>query len=410
MKQLYLLISVLFCIPQILAQVSGCTDPLALNYNPVATENDGSCAYAALSVAPDSSVNLPVAVSETSGIIKWNNALLTHNDDTDTHLYAIDTASASVSAQYVLPNVTNIDWEDIAQDENFIYVGDFGNNSHGNRQNLRILRILKSSLSTSPVIDTIAFSYEDQTDFSSLPANTTDFDCEAMVASANYLYLFTKQWSSNATVVYRVPKLNGTHTALVSGAFDVDGLITGATYLENRRLLVLLGYTNILQPFVYLFYDFYDDNFFSANRRKIMLPLQFYQTEGIATTDGLHYWITNEKLVQGSFLNIPNKLHHLDLTPYLSFYINSHSLSTHDPFEGREFVVYPNPSDRTVTVKVRGDLVGVPYVFFNESAQNVLHGTLETINTRIDVSSLSAGVYHLQIGDYKQNQVNVLIK
>src|SRR5690606_31182475 len=108
--------------------------------------------------------------------------LLTHNDDSDTNLYALDSITGAVISQFALPGVTNIDWEDIAQDEDFIYIGDFGNNARGNRQNLRILRLSKASMSTAvPVIDTLFFSFEDQTDFTALPANTTDFDCEAMV-------------------------------------------------------------------------------------------------------------------------------------------------------------------------------------------------------------------------------------
>src|SRR5690606_7458204 len=112
-------------------------------------------------------VNLPALVNETSGLIRYNNFLFTHNDDTDTNLYALDTITGAISASYPLPDVLNRDWEDMTQDQNFIYVGDFGNNSQGNRQDLRILRITKESLATpTPVIDTIFFSYEDQTDFS----------------------------------------------------------------------------------------------------------------------------------------------------------------------------------------------------------------------------------------------------
>jgi hypothetical protein len=40
-----------------------------------------------------------------------------------------------------------------------IYLGDFWNNSAGNRKDLHILRIEKSTVETNPNIDTIAFSY-----------------------------------------------------------------------------------------------------------------------------------------------------------------------------------------------------------------------------------------------------------
>ena len=42
-----------------LAQIPGCTDPLALNYNAAATQNDGSCQYASAVITPVFSYILP---------------------------------------------------------------------------------------------------------------------------------------------------------------------------------------------------------------------------------------------------------------------------------------------------------------------------------------------------------------
>src|SRR5690606_18900614 len=220
--------------------------------------------------------------------------------------------------------------------------------------------------------------------------------------------LFTKQWTSNATAVYRLPKASGTHTALLTGILEVGGLITGATYLQNRRILVLSGYDPILRPFVYLLYDFYGDNFFSANRRRIQLPLQFHQIEGITTTDGMRFWLTNERLSQG-FLTVPAKLHLLDLTPQLSYYINNVSLDLNDPLRERLFAVFPNPADQTLTIRIRSGMLGARYLLFSPTGQNVMEGLLTDINTRIDVSALADGIYHLQIGDSRQNNVSVVI-
>lgn len=87
---------------------------------------------------------------------------------------------------------TNIDWEEISQDADFVYVGDFGNNHNGIRADLHILRITKESiLSDHSVIETINFSYSNQTDFAPAGSNNTDFDCEAFIASNGSIFLFT---------------------------------------------------------------------------------------------------------------------------------------------------------------------------------------------------------------------------
>jgi len=51
------------------AQICGCTDPLANNFNPLATSNDGTCTYNTSIVSPESSWSLPTILNETSGLI-----------------------------------------------------------------------------------------------------------------------------------------------------------------------------------------------------------------------------------------------------------------------------------------------------------------------------------------------------
>jgi hypothetical protein len=282
------------------AQVAGCTDPKANNYNASASINNGSCTYNGANVSPSSSRPLPSALPESSGLIYWNNSLWTHNDDLDTKIYHLDTATAAIIQTDSLPNVINKDWEEISQDSQFIYIGDFGNNSSGNRTDLHILRIDKSSLhSNTPLIDTIWFSYADQTNFTPAAANQTDYDCEAFVVSSDSIYLFTKQWLNNRSSVYVLPKLPGTYSAQLRGTLNVQGLITGATYLESKRLIVLSGYSAVVQPFFYFLYDFTGHDFLSGNKRKIDINLPFNQVEGITTKNGLKYYVTNEKLVKG---------------------------------------------------------------------------------------------------------------
>lgn len=299
------------------SQISGCTDAKALNYNPEATQNDGSCSYSKTTLKIKSPLLLSEQVHETSGLICWNNRLWTHNDDTDTNLYALDTLTGAILETYKLPNVTNADWEELSQDENYLYLGDFGNNASGNRKDLHILRIEKNTLlQRQPKIDTIAFAYDVQYDFTRQHANTTDFDCEAFVVTQDSLYLFTKEWNSKQTSVFVLPKIPGNYKAYKKESHDVKGLITGAAYLESKKRIVLCGYTKNGRPFLYLLDDFKGTDFFSGNKRRLELLPRFNQIEGIATSDGIHFYLTNEHL-HFAVINTPQQLEMFDLSPFL---------------------------------------------------------------------------------------------
>jgi hypothetical protein len=305
------------------AQEPGCTDPLANNFDPRASINDGSCIYNSAAVSPLTTLSLNELLNETSGLILWDGFLWTHNDDTDTRIYQLDKNQANIIKQYELKGVVNRDWEEISQDENYIYLGDFGNNGSGNREDLHLLRIEKHSLpSGNAIIDTIWFSYSDQLDFAAQPPNQTEFDCEAFIVSYDSIYLFTKQWLSGQTSVYSLPKVPGRHLAKSIDHYDIQGLVTGATYMDSLNLLALCGYNSLLQPFIFLLYDFEDFRFFSGNKRKLSVNLPFHQVEGLATDDGLIYFLSNEAIVFQEAVNIQQALHLFDLNPFLQTYVN----------------------------------------------------------------------------------------
>ena len=97
------------------AQISGCTDAHAKNFNPNATTNDGSCLYNPFKIKPEYSIRLSDSVKETSGLLSFDNLLWTHNDDHDTTLYGLDTLG-EIRKKVVLEKVINHDWEEISQD------------------------------------------------------------------------------------------------------------------------------------------------------------------------------------------------------------------------------------------------------------------------------------------------------
>lgn len=304
------------------SQILGCTDPLSRNYNPNATINDGSCSYKNQKIKPIFSKVLADTIQETSGIIYWDNKFWTINDDTDTAIHGLDTLSGEILQSYNLKNTVNRDWEEISQDENYIYVGDIGNNVNANSKDLHILRVEKKSLHlNSPAIDTIYFSYEDQTDFSEMKSNKTNFDGEAFLVSKDSIFIFTKQWKAKKTSLYGFSKLPGKYTAKLKTTFDINGLVTGATYLEDKKIVVLCGYSKLQMPFIYLLYDFKNTDFFSGNKRKIKLKLPFRQVEGIAYKANLDFYLTNEKFAQWPILKHRPKLHKIDLSSFLGDYL-----------------------------------------------------------------------------------------
>ena len=302
----------------------GYNDHLSNNIDSSDKVNDGSCIYDPVWVKPIRSLELSAMLCETSGLIFWDGSLWTHNDNEDTRLFRLDTSSAVVNGEYRLNGVVNTNWEEVSQDENYIYVGDFGNNASGKRSDLHILRIEKSSLlAGTPSIDTIWFKYSDQTILDSSGPNQTEYDCEAMIAFSDAIYLFTKQWISGKTTIYSCPKAPGSYTAQKRSSFPVGGFITGATALESHRLVVLCGYNGLLQPFLLLLYDFHDCDFFSGKVRKVNLSLPFHQIEGIASVDGLIYYLSNELYEPPAGSPVLQKLNFLSLKEYLSDYLDS---------------------------------------------------------------------------------------
>ena len=69
-----------------------------------------------LSIAP-----IPSIVKECSGMIKWKNALWTHNDSGGaTALYTLNATDGTLKKTYKIKNVTHKDWEAITQDAAYL--------------------------------------------------------------------------------------------------------------------------------------------------------------------------------------------------------------------------------------------------------------------------------------------------
>lgn len=331
--QKILLFSFLFLYFQAQAQY-GCPDPQALNYDPQATINNGSCIYPITQYTITTIDTLAPPLEEISGLIYFNGKLYGHNDSgNDPILYELDTLG-NITKEIFFKGINNNDWEDITQDDTHIYIADIGNNS-GNRTNLKFYKFLKSDIGANyydtileSQIEKIKFSYPDQLDFTPTN-NNTRFDCEAVAYRNGLLHLFTKNWTGGPSVHYTVPNTMGTYLANRLDSLNTDGiLITAADFAPNKQLM-LLGYakTGLAECALWYIYDFnQSDSFFiSGNKRKINIgyATQVGQIESVCFKDSNNGFIANEHFNPIQQVNIPQQLFSFSTKDWFPYTLNT---------------------------------------------------------------------------------------
>ena len=272
---------------------------------------------------------LPAEIEETSGLIFHNGKLWTHNDsEGEPVLYSIDTTNGQILERKTIAGVTNIDWEDLAKDATYIYIGNVG----AMNSNPQIIRIKIEDLD-NPELTTIEpriinFTYGNpdypEPDFS---VTNTRFDCEAFIAKDDTLFLFSKNWIDHQTYLYAIPnKANYFHTITPIDTLQLNYLVCAADYDYRTNTVALLGYTydvsGILpesRPYITLLRDFEGNNFFSGTVETTELSsssltdvIRYNQTEGIAFRDSSRLWITNEKYTR-SVITLKAKLRELQI-------------------------------------------------------------------------------------------------
>jgi len=236
-------------------------------------------------------------LSETSGIINFDGKIITHNDSGgEAALYEIDIVNGKVKRTVNIKNTKNIDWEDIAQDDFFIYICDIGNNSN-TRKDQTIYKISKLDyLNNKEVIaEKIEISFIEQTDFTR-SNKKTNFDAEAVVNVGDNLFLFTKNWGDQKTSVYKVPKEKGIYKLKRISSFNIKGLITGADYSKSKNTIVLTGYNNFL-PFIVKITSFNNMDPLSGKIEKTGINVSgSLQIEGIAANPDGSFYLSAEEM------------------------------------------------------------------------------------------------------------------
>lgn len=254
--------------------------------------------------------NLDSKVDETSGLINFNDRLITHNDGGDSpNLYEINISTGDVIRTVTVTNAINIDMEDIAQDEIYIYLCDVGNNSN-NRKDQTIYKISKTDYLAKENVtaEIITISYNEQTDFTKTN-QSTNFDAEAVISVGSSLFLFTKNWGNLNTSVYKIPKVEGNYKLTKLDEYSINGLITGADYNINTNTIILTGYSNF-KPFVVKLTNFSQNNPLDGKVEKKSINVSgSAQIEGISANPDNSYFISAE----GS-LGLPPVLYKMKLS------------------------------------------------------------------------------------------------
>lgn len=340
---------------------------------------------------------LPNTVSETSGLLYYNNKLITHNDSGNlAQLYEIDTLSLTITRTVTISNALNVDWEDIAQDDLYIYIGDIGNNS-GTRKKLTVYKISKDDYNRLDTVtaDIINYKYEDQLDFSDI--GNSDWDAEAMFVFESQLVVLTKEWQSGGTVAYSIPITPGNYTAKKLDSYPIGGLVTGASYNPGTGVLLIIGYTGLLSPFLYQINGLKKDSIFNEEISDLGITMGNAQVEGITYASNNKYFISSELFKRETFLI----KYDASLFSFLLFEENITEIKDEED-ENQEsekkLLIYSKSGDNQLFYVLPDNVVVYGRAIYDVSGKRVSFNNASLLEQNfIDTSGLKSAIYYLTV-------------
>lgn len=242
---------------------------------------------------------LPSVINESSGLAFFpeNDSLYwSHNDSGGLPALYLFNVNGQLVHTLQVTNFTNIDWEDLAQDNaGNLYVGEFGNNSN-NRTDLKILKVPVTGLPNQAAASAITYNYPDQTLFPP-PPNARNFDMEAMIYRNDTLFLFSKNVLSFTVMgtgyskLYAVPATPGNYTAELIDSLYTFFQATAADIAPSGKAVALLCYSRL-----YILHSFTGNNFFNGLQQMYQVAPLFppKQTEAVVFRDCSSVYITAE--------------------------------------------------------------------------------------------------------------------
>jgi hypothetical protein len=199
-------------------------------------------------------VKLPIALREISGLEQLDDDTFVAVNDggNEAEIHVLNKEGALQKIVHVA-GAENVDWEDLASDGTYLYIGDFGNNLN-KRKDLCVYKVRLEAIRTQKTVEAekISFSYADQSVF---PPSAVErrYDAEGFAWHGGKLWIFTKindePWTGK-TQVYVLPTEAGHYTLTMDHRIFIgDGgwwedAITGVDAQEG--LFYLLTYNRVL--------------------------------------------------------------------------------------------------------------------------------------------------------------------
>jgi len=250
-------------------------------------------------------------ISESSGLVIsrwWPDVMWTHNDSGDSsRIFATDLQGNAIMPRFVTPetymgvsigNAVNVDWEDIATDnEGNLYIAACGNNANM-RRDLAIYKIREPDPHTAITTryhQVYPFAFPDQESF---PPKMRNFDCEALFWANGTLYLLSKNRDDKFTKLYRFESLKHDEMNIPTlvDEFEVIGQVTAADAMDDGSRIAVLTYDNVWVFELSGVESAYEDDWLKGKTYYLKtIQENVKQCEAIAFIDSETLLITNEQ-------------------------------------------------------------------------------------------------------------------
>lgn len=265
-------------------------------------------------------------IDEMSGIVKsrrYANTYWVHNDSGDVpRLFAIHAdgtvivppwlassyfAETAVEGKTAYPGIgislaANYDWEDIAIDDDTLYIGDVGNNGNA-RRDLGVYVVPEPNpqdVQGTRIMKWLPIAYPDQKAF---PPSPMHYDCEAIFVVKHKLYFLTKWRKENPAglpgVGASLYRLDTQYTdranvlKKVDAREDLGGWVTAADVSPDGKTLAVLCQAPVASVWLFDISSGGDRFLSRPTRRRILNGAK--QCEAVCFDDANTLLVTNEQ-------------------------------------------------------------------------------------------------------------------